>query len=235
MTRHRVIPWLATALVGMLSSPAVADCVNICADVGASTGHFATFTGTLDVHAAGPSTATVTFVLRNTDPTGNYLTGIALQNPGTITGVTLTSAPASFNLVGGPGFSLGVSAQPFGDFGFAATVGDDFLYGRKPVDGVPLDATATFVFTVTGSDVGAYTADSFLGATGDSPGKRVSPTGILVRFRGQNADKVPVMELKESVAVTPVPAPPALVLGLVGAAGLFGKRAWARRRTPIAA
>jgi hypothetical protein len=30
----------------------------------------------------------------------------------------------------------------------------------------------------------------------------------------------------------PVPAPPALVLGLVGAAGLFGKRAWARKRTP---
>jgi hypothetical protein len=30
----------------------------------------------------------------------------------------------------------------------------------------------------------------------------------------------------------PVPAPPALVLGLVGAAGLLGKRAWARKRTP---
>jgi hypothetical protein len=30
----------------------------------------------------------------------------------------------------------------------------------------------------------------------------------------------------------PVPAPPALVLGLVGVVGLFGKRAWARRRTP---
>jgi hypothetical protein len=174
-------------------------------------------------------------VLRNTDPNGNYLTGIALQNPGTITGVTLTSAPASFNLVGGPDYALGVAAQPFGDFGFAATVGDNFLYGRKPTDGVAFGAAATFVFTVTGSDVDNYTADSFLGATGDSPGKRSSPTGVLVRFRGPSADKVPVMLFESSVVVTPVPAPPALALGLVGAAGLFGKRAWARRRTPAGA
>jgi hypothetical protein len=30
----------------------------------------------------------------------------------------------------------------------------------------------------------------------------------------------------------PVPAPPALVLGLIGVAGLFGKRAWARKLAP---
>jgi hypothetical protein len=35
-----------------------------------------------------------------------------------------------------------------------------------------------------------------------------------------------------SIITSPVPAPPALVLGLVGAAGLFGKRAWARKRMP---
>jgi hypothetical protein len=34
------------------------------------------------------------------------------------------------------------------------------------------------------------------------------------------------------VKTSPVPAPPALVLGLIGVAGLLGKRAWsARKRT----
>jgi hypothetical protein len=41
--------------------------------------------------------------------------------------------------------------------------------------------------------------------------------------------------VQTGIVTSPVPAPPALVLGLVGAVGLFGKRAWARRRTPVVA
>jgi hypothetical protein len=160
-----------------------------------------------------------------------------LTNPGGITGVTLTSAPAGFTLVGGPSFSNSVVTKPFANFGFAATLGDDFLSGRKLTDGIEYNAEATFVFAITGSDaLNGYSAGSFLSATDDGLSKRTSPTGILVRFRGKtDNDKVPVMldgPSSVGVAVAPVPAPPALVLGLVGAAGLFGKRAWARRRTP---
>src|SRR4051812_8160809 len=66
----------------------------------ASTEHLGNFTGSLAVTDQTATTATLTINLTNTSPNDGYLTAFLLNNPDdAITGVTLASAPANFNLL----------------------------------------------------------------------------------------------------------------------------------------
>jgi hypothetical protein len=225
MSRHRLAQWLAATLVGIAaSSAAKADSVTI-----AGTGTFGDFTGTLSY-----SSGIITLMLNNTTPTltGGFITGVALNNPATthmnITGISASTAPnASFSLIGGPSFDDSIPVSPFGADDFGSALGGDWLGGGSPNNGIPTGGNGTFTWTPTG-DIGNLSAAAIANALNDDGNL------LVVRFKGLNiggSDKVPVDTIND-IRTTPVPAPPALVLGLIGAAGLFGKRALARKRTP---
>jgi hypothetical protein len=229
MSRHRLAQWVAATLLGFVAGDAKADHVSI-----AGTGTVGDFTGDLSY-----SGGIITLVLNNTSPMahGGFITGVALNNPAVthmnITGISASTAPnATFSLIGGPSFDDSIPVSPFGADDFGSAIGGDWLGGGNPTTGIPTGpagtpGTGTFTWTVTG-DISSLSAAAIANALNDDGNL------LVVRFKGfdpDNSDKVPVDTIN-NIRTTPVPAPPALVLGFIGAAGLFGKRALARKRTP---
>jgi hypothetical protein len=155
-----------------------------------------------------------------------------------------TSLPASITGANANGISTIFGNLDFGAgiYDVAGTANDWHGTDTPPANswtvGIGVGNSATFTIGVTTS--GILTADLLLGTFSEgSTASGKANTPLAVRFHGidtdtstygQNikTDKVPL----DTSSVRPVPAPPAVVLGAVGALGLFGRRAWARRRTP---
>jgi hypothetical protein len=140
-------------------------------------------TGATSNHNLGAYTGTIELIddeltvqLTNTSPilNGGYLVAFGLNQPNDdFTVESVTSNLGTFStLLSAPVFTTG----QFGDFDFGVAV-DDFLGGGSPAGGIPVNGSATFVFTLIGDYTG-LTTGSFLGA--ESTGGE----WIAVRFRG---------------------------------------------------
>jgi hypothetical protein len=246
MRRHRLALWLAAVIVGFAaSSAAKADTVTFETIAGGmtsggpvdATAQFTTSGGTLTLILTNKTVnptdvaqciSDLSFTLSNgttlTALTGASSSEITVNGGGTTTtGATLTT-PASVGWVfSGGGTSSGlldvlsgaghagpahlIIGPPDGGGTYSAANGS---IASNPPHNPFLNQSATFMFSLGGVTSGA------------------TVTGATFSFgTTEGANNVP-----GTLTTHPVPAPPALVLGLVGVAGLFGKRAWARKRTP---
>jgi hypothetical protein len=206
------------------------------------------FTGNIAVDNVSKTQAVVQVVLTNTSPlaNGGYITGFAFNLPGQIASATLTTAvPSSFTLIGGGSFNntIGnyddVPGSPYGYFDIGAAVGGDLLGGGSPNPGLAVNQTGTFQFTLTstgnGYNLNNLTANLLMSLLSANPqGGGAQP--FLVRFRGFNnggSDKV-IGEICDNNPPPPpppgaVPAPPAVLLGLIGFGTCLLGRGFRRR------
>ncbi|AGA25977.1 hypothetical protein [Singulisphaera acidiphila] len=186
------------------------------------------FTGSLVVANQTSTTATLTITLTNTSPVANggYLTAFVLNNPGNmITGISLTSAPANFTLLGTPPFQDGINGAPNGQFDFGVSTGNGFEGGGSPSKGLAVGATGIFTFSLTGTNLSTLSPADFASALSGGTGIGQGPEFFVARFRGFNnngSDKVPG-------TLSTVPEPSSLVsCGIAGVIGL--SFAWCRRK-----
>jgi hypothetical protein len=216
---------LAAVLAIGLATSASAS-VTIASDTGASESGLGAYVATLDYDS---TTFKLTIDIENTSPAANtgFLTAFVLNSPTTdITGVTLSSAPANFGLLGLA--TDGVNGQPFGYFDFGASTGGGFQGGGDPKDGLGVGASGSFVFSFTGSNLGSLTTQDFI----DAYSKLKNEDGekdaqfFVARFRGfknGGSDKVPA-------TVEVVPETGSLIVwSCLAAAGIPGM-VWYRRR-----
>lgn len=148
---------------------------------------------------------------------GGYITGVAFNNPGGIDGVVF-SDPFFGLLASSP-----VSANPYGDFSFAISLGkNNWEGGGKPKDGIFAGDSKTFTFQFTGPGTGSLTDQSFINAL--STGGIKDGQFMAVRFRGfvgGGSDKV-----AGTFSVAPVPEPGTLAFFCagIGVLGLLRNR-----------
>lgn len=180
------------------------------------------FTGTFEYTGINSVSATLVVSLTNTSPAGTgFFTAFAFNNPGGISGVSLASTSGTFNtLLGGPGFSNGVSASPYGDFDIGVGTGNSWLGGGSPNGGIALGDMETFTFALIGTDLNLLTIDDFTNELSSSAGGGGAQF-FVARFKGiqtgEGSDKAPT---------TVVPEPGTLLLlgsGLTGL-GLIHRR-----------
>ena len=222
-----------TALASLLALSAVAsaNAVSI-----SGTGSLGSFTGNLTFSATTSTMGTLNISLTNTSPAANsgFITALVLNNPNN----QITSISSFTDAPGGGSFSLialtnnGVPGAPNGQFDFGATTGGNFEGGGTPKAGITVNASDSFAFSLTGSNMLALTANSFLAelSTGAANG---GAAALDVRFRGfanGGSDKVVLAGSNGSGSGSaegiPVPEPASMALLGVGLAG-FGL---ARRR-----
>jgi hypothetical protein len=219
---------LAAILGGLSPGAGRADLIHIKGDVGLTGLGF--YTGTIAYTAADAGHATLTVTLTNTSPAANggYLTGFVLNNPGNqITGVSL-AGPAGFTLLGGPKFNNEINAAPFGRFDLGAAVGGSFEGGGKPLSGLGVGQTGTFVFSLTGTALDHLTAQRFGQELSVGPGDGEGDKPFVARFRGfknGGSDKVPDSVVHDS------PEPGTLALAGAALLSLAGY-GWSRRKRP---
>ncbi|MBA4067673.1 MAG: hypothetical protein C0501_29010 [Isosphaera sp.] len=180
------------------------------------------YTGSITVTPSGANAATLTIVVTNTSPlaNGGFLTGVAFNNPGPVTGAVLMSTTdADFSLEASPN---NVNAAPFGQFDFGISTGGNFNGGGPPAQGLAVGASATFVVALTGTGVGSLTDLSFQSAFSVGPGIGGGAQFFTARFRGfidGGSDKVAaVAGAAPPPVATPEPASAALALAGVGLA-----------------
>jgi hypothetical protein len=179
------------------------------------------FTGNLSYTPIDAHTATLTISLTNTSPAANggYLTALVFNNPGNdITGVSLATTAAAFQVLGAPSFKNSISASPYANFDIGASTGQGFLGGSGPKTGLAPGQSATFTFNLTGNLLSELTTLSFtheLSADGQF---------LLARFRGFDnggSDKVPGFAATQA---THAPIPSTLILVGSALAGLMIRR-----------
>jgi hypothetical protein len=179
--------------------------------------------------ASSDTDATLTIELHNTTPVGGgFVVGFVLNNPDDqITDISLSATDADFSLMGTMPFTDGVSANPFGDYDFGASITGDFEGGGSPNTGIPVSTTETFTFSLTGTDLDLLDELSFVNALPTGVGGECCDEFMVVRFRGietgAGSDKVPT-------DFTPIPEPGAMIL--VGL-GLVGLVLWKRRGSSL--
>lgn len=225
---------IAASLLAFLAPSATASTIDLFSDSANSTSSLGRFTGSIsyDDAAGSDGVGTLSVHLQNsTMPSylGGYLTAFAMNIPtsggSSVTGVSLTSAPANFGLIGGPSFNNGINGAPFGRFDFGASTSSSYLGGGNPNTGLGVGQSGTFVFSLTGSGLNSLDVWDFVNAFSFGPPAGHGPEFFLARFRGFSqggSDKVPGDPGKRRE----VPEPTALLL--LGA-GLLGV-ARARRR-----
>jgi hypothetical protein len=125
-----------------------------------------------------------------------------------------------------------VPGQPYGFFDIGAGLGaDGSLNGGSPNRGLASGQSQTFIFDITSSpgqvDLNTVTAQLLLSLASANP-QGGGAQAFLVRFRGfknGGSDKVVINPDGPPPPPPPppgvVPAPPAVVLGLIGFGGLF--------------
>jgi len=243
----------ALASPGSARAAFVADSSVSIQNNGTSTSGIGTFTGTVAVDNVSKTSANVQITLTNTNSlaTGGFITGFAFNLPFGVTSAGMTSAvPSTFTQVGGGApDTLGnydsVAGSPYGYFDVGGALGGNLLGGGSPNGGIAAGGnTGTFTFSLS-SAPGAFNLNT-LNATNLMSLLSANPQGggaqeFLVRFRGFNnggSDKVVGGIICDTTPPPPppgaVPAPPAVLLGLIGAGGLFFGRGFRRRATPPA-
>ena len=193
------------------------------------------FDGSLTYSSSDSTHATLVVKLSNTSSLpGTELSGFAFNNPkGQISGVALSTAPADFGLLGGPGFHNGVPVVALlplkvGLYDIGAATGGT-IYGT-PGKGLAPGHSGTFTFALTGTGLDGLTAGSFLDT---HPGhiKELPKLNdaFVVNFEvlGFIPD-VAAGKSAEKVHVSAVPEPTAAALAALGV-GLLGVGAWRRR------
>ncbi len=156
-----------------------------------------------------------------TNTSAGFLSGLALNNPGSLTSISLASPiPAGFNAFGLS--SNGVNASPLGNFDFGAGTGSNWEGGNPPA--LAAGSSATFEFNLVGTNLNTLTTNSFANALSVDNQNNPTSNFLAVRFQGLadgDSDKV-------SASVVPLPA----AVWLFGS-GVFGLAALARRRATV--
>ncbi|MDB5310730.1 MAG: hypothetical protein JWO38_4932 [Gemmataceae bacterium] len=253
-----VPPTRRFAVAGILVAHAVLGSVgSACADfVATSTVNIAGtqaasgpgyFTGKIEVDNISTTQAAIRITLSNTSPisNGGYITGFAFNLPGTITTASLTStyipvAGQSFSLLGGPNFNNSITnydqikGSPYGYFDIGAAVGSSLLGTGKVQAGLAVNQTGQFTFSLnsTSYNLDNISAQLLMDTLSSNPqGGGSAP--FLVRFRGfldGSSDKVVGGVVCPSPPpVNGVPAPPGMLLGLLGFGGCLLGRGFRRR------
>jgi hypothetical protein len=183
---------------------------------------------TLHYTAQSATNATLIVTLTNTiaSPKGGLLDAFVFNNPdGDVTTASLTDP--HFQLIGGPSFSDGINAAPYGHFDIGASTFGAFE-GGSPKNGISPGHTGVFTFHLTGHALNALNEESFVGALSEPPGAGRGDQFFVARFHAfvgdaGFGDKVP--------AVRHMPEPAALTLGALGVLGCLGGAWRLRRRT----
>jgi hypothetical protein len=245
MFRHRMAQWLAVTIVGLAtSSAAKADIVNefdFATPTGAMTGGGpVNATATFKASSAGTLTITLTNLQANPKDVAQCISAIFFTiSSGALTGATETGSVSKTTFVAGDGSHTAPIAASGLGWVFSnptlTTGGLDVLGGSGPKNLIIGPPGAGDTYSNANSSIagnGPHNPFLFETATFTITGPNISNNTQVTAATFQfgttpGADQVP-----STLTTTPVPAPPALVLGLIGVAGLFGKRVWALKRTP---
>lgn len=184
------------------------------------TGTLGHYTGSFSYSSTSATEATITFSILNTSPAlnGGFLTAIVFNNPDDlITGVSLSSAPTNFQLLGAAGFSNGINASPYGQFDIGASTSSSFQGGGAPSNGLGVGVSGSFEFQLTGTLLDTLAKSDFYTERSVPPGIGEGRQFFAARFRGfldEGSDKVP--------ATLDNPEPSTLTLAGIGAIVLIG-------------
>lgn len=211
------------AIAALALAPAIAGAVPIA--IG-GTGTLGTFSGSFDYTPTSGTTGTVDIVLNNDSLTAGFITAFLFNIPtgADVTAALLTASNTNFALLGDDNdFDNGEGGSPFGQFDIGATTGNSFEGGGAPSLGIAMGGSGTFSFALTGTGLGALTAQDFLSTLSVPPGAGEGVQGFVVRFRGfpdNGSDKVP----NQGGGETPLPEPGTLSLVGLGLASLAARR-----------
>ena len=138
----------------------------------------------MDYSYTDANNAQLLLSLTNTSPAANggFITAFGFQQPGGITGVSLSTLTNLNTLLGGPSFSGGINAAPFADLDIGASLSSSWLGGGNPNPGIGVGQTGTWTFTFTGNGLDNLETQDFVDQL------------MVVRFRGfvdEGSDKVP--------------------------------------------
>jgi hypothetical protein len=168
----------------------------------------------------------LTLTIGNTSTAYNpALTGFAFNAPTNVTGVTsFTSSLSKWSYSYSPN-NINTPGN-YGSFDIAGITGPNFN-GGKPNNGIQKGGSASFTFTLSGTNMNLLTVSSFLALNSAASNQNSSPQTFIARFQrtganGQGSDvAIPVPP-----PPTQVPEPSTLLLSSGALAGLF----WHRRR-----
>jgi len=214
----RLLPLVASA--ALMLAPSIAGAVPI-----SGTGTLGSFSGTFEYTAIDDTSGTVDIVLNNDSLTAGFITAFLFNIPlgADVDSAILTSSDLDFLLIGdADSFANGEDGNPNGQFDIGASTGGGYEGGGSPLLGIAQGFSATFSFALTGTGLGALTADSFLTTLSVPPGDGAGAEDFVVRFRGfpdNGSDKVP-----NDGGTPPVPEPGTLSLLGLGLASLAVRR-----------
>jgi hypothetical protein len=212
---------LCALAVGVIAAPAHASSVPIGGNMSDSTENIGNFTGSVEyTYNTGDLSGNLAISLTNTTVGKDLkITGFVFNSDVDGLSVVLTPNPTgSFDSLAGS------AANPFGDFEFGAALGANWEGGGSPNDGIHVGDSLTFNFTVTSGtvDLSALDTMDFLTESGhDAESVTYAGQVLVVRFRGDDSDKVP-----SDTGGTPAPGPglplPSAALSGLGLLGCFG-------------
>jgi hypothetical protein len=239
MAHNRLAQFFATVVVGFAASSAKADMVTFVTPTGATTGGGPVNASATFTTSANTLTIGLHNLLANPTDVAQLLSDLSFTvgNGGSLTGASLASSSGqeitvnsggTFTL--GPTVATGWAPLLGGTSGLLNVLGAGGAGPMHLIIGPP--GAGSLYSNANGSIAGNGPHNPFLN---NSATFTISGTGITgdttVTSATFSFGTTSGINVAGTLQTTPVPAPPALVLGLVGAAGLFGKRAWARRRT----
>ena len=228
-TLNRVGALLAIAL-GVGSRTASANTINIVSNAAESTAKLAAFTGSVSYTYSGGVGDLQISLTNTTSPAyqGLNITGFVFNTIDPDSDYILSSFTPDFgfqDLTGG-----GLLASPYGSYEYGAAIGGKWTGGGSPSDGIKIGETGVFHYQVTGpaASLPSTSAMSFLSEGGHSASAGYTGQFFVVRFRGNNSDKEPVViDVPDDIPGTPLPA------AAWGGLGLLGLTLTRRNRNPI--